>query len=303
MTTTTRPAVARLVLGALLHAASALGQETGPPVAIVCALTGTASLTVPAEQRTTALRLFDWLRPGSIVEIAPDSSLTIVFSNGVRYELGGTARATTGTNTLDSSSGPVRQLEPVPPLPRLAPIAEGARTGPRYAAIRIRGGTIGKLYPDLGAATLAESTVLRFDPVPDASRYRVDVQTESGVSVFQVETQSPAVSVSPGILKPGEKYYWDVRTLDRIGQAARGAAEFVTLTEEAANARAVLKRSLERADDVASLALLAEVDRGLGLLIEAREQFREALKRYPGDAGLRHTLDRLEQQLADPREK
>lgn len=300
---TTRPAVTWLVCAMLVHGASALAQEARPPVAIICGLTGTASQIAPVAQSVAAVRLFDWLAPGAVVTVAHDSTLTLVFSNGVRYELGGTARATIAANALDAISGPVRRLEPVPPLPRVAPIAESARAAPRAAVLRIRGATIGNLYPRRGAATVAESTVLRFEPVPEASRYRVDVQTESGASVFQVETRSPAVSISPGTLAPDAKYYWEVRTLDKIGQVARGAAEFVTLSTEAAGARAALQQSLKDADDAPALALLAEIDRGLGLLLEARERFRQAVTKNPNDVVLREALVRVEQQLADHGEK
>jgi hypothetical protein len=62
----------------------------------------------------------------AVVEVARDS---LIFSNGLRYELGGTARATVESQALASNSGPVRLLETVPPLPPLSPIAESARLG------------------------------------------------------------------------------------------------------------------------------------------------------------------------------
>jgi hypothetical protein len=300
---TAHPVITGLACLVILRGASALGQEAQSPVAIVSALTGTASLTLPAEKGTTPLRLFEWLSPGSVVEVARESSVTLVFSSGVRYELGGTAKATAGASALASSSGPVRHLPAVPPLPKLSPIVETVRTGPRSGAVRIRGATMTHLYPDAGSATLADSTVLRFMPVPDASRYRVEVETETGTSVFHVETPSSIVNVARGILKPGARYYWQVRTLDRIGQVARGAAEFVTLGADTAGARARLEESLEREGDASSLALLAEIDRRLGLHVEAREKFRTAVARTPADVALRQALDRLEQQLAADREK
>lgn len=303
MTITGHTVINALAFLVLLRCANASSQEAKSPVAIVCALTGTASVTVPADQRTTPLRLFEWLSAGSVIEVARGSKLTLVFSSGARYELGETAKATAGTRSFASISGPVRELQAVPPLPRFPPIAESARVGPRSGAVRIRGVTIAHLYPDSGTATLADSTVLRFTPVPDASLYRVEVEAENGTRVFQVEAQSPTVSISPGVLKPGARYYWQVRTLDRIGQVAQGAGEFVTLSAQTAQARAALKEALEVAGDAPSLALLAEIDRSLGLLVEAREEFRAALAKAPGDVALRRALDRLEQQLAAERDK
>jgi hypothetical protein len=292
-----------LIFLSTVHAMSSSGQDARAAVAIVSALTGTASLTMQGDHRTTTTQLFDRLSAGDVVEVARDGRLTIVFSSGTRYELSGTARVTLGTTSLASRVGPVRQLTALPPLPKLAPIAGSARAGPRSGAVRIRGATISRLYPDAGSATLADSTVLRFEPLPDASRYRVDVQIESGASVLQVETQSPTVSISPGILKAGARYYWDVRTLDRAGQAARGAAEFMTLDGETVRARAALKESIDAAGDAQSLAFLGEIDRHLGLLTEARDAFRAAVAKAPDDVALRHALERLEQQLGGVRER
>lgn len=274
-----------------------LGEDPNSTAAIVSDLTGTASVTRPRALGTGPLRRFEWIAAGSVIEVSRASKVTLLFANGTRYELGESARAKAEPGSLVSCSGPVRQLEPLPPLPRVSPSAESARAGPRSAAVRIRGGAIANLYPDSGSSTLADGTVLRFAALPDASRYRVEVESETGASVFQVETQSLTVHVSPGILKPGAKYYWQVRTLDRIGHAARAAAEFLTLNAESARARAALKESLESAGDAASLALLAEIDRSLGLLVAARDGFRAALAKAPGDVALRQVLDRLEQQL------
>jgi hypothetical protein len=303
MTIPARQVIVSAAFLAVSGYAIAAGQEPKSAVAIVSAITGTASVTIPPEKREVPLRLFDWLPPGSSIEVARGSMMILVFAGGARYELGQAARVTLGTSSLASASGLVRSLAAVPPLPAVAPIAKSDRAGARAAVIRIRGGTIAGLYPDDGASTLPESTVLRFTPIPGASRYSVEVETESGTTVFQVQTQSSTVSVSPGILKEGARYYWQVRTLDTVGQAARGGAEFVTLEAEPARARATLKASLEAAGDAPSLALLAEIDRSLGLLAEARDGFRAALDRAPGDGGLRQALEAVERQLASEGEE
>ena len=303
MTIPARPVIVSAVFLVILLSAGALGQEPKSAAAIVSAITGTASVAVPSAQRGAPLRLFAWVPAGSVIDVGRGATVTLVFASGVRFELGENAKVTVGDTSLASTVGAVRRLEAVPPLPKIAPITESAKTGSRPGAIRIRGGTIAGLYPNDGASTLVESTVLRFRPVADASRYSVEVETESGTTVFQVQTQSATVSVSPGILKEGARYYWQVRTLDRVGQAARGGAEFVTLAAEPARARAALKASLDAAGDAPSLALLAEMDRNLGLLAEAHDAFRAALATAPGDRGLRQALEALERQLASEGEQ
>jgi hypothetical protein len=143
-----------------------------------------------------------------------------------RTSFGEAAKVTLGSSSLATTFEKVRPLEAVPPLPKIAPITESARAGARTGGVRIRGGTIAGLYPNDGAATLTESTVLRFTPVPDDSRYSVEVETDSGTMLFQAQTQA-----------------------------------------------------------------------------EARDGFRAALARAPGDAGLRQALETLERQLASEGER
>jgi hypothetical protein len=287
---------------AVIHCATASMQTVEPPVAIVCAVTGTVTATLPTREKTT-LRLFDWIAVDAVIEVGRASSVTLAFASGARYELAEHANARTSQRSLIAGSGAVRTLTPVPPLPLIAPIAAMARPGPRAAAVRIRGGDITGMYPDEGASSEADSTWLRFAALSDASRYHIEIRNEGGGRVFQVETHTATVRVPPGLLTPGVTYYWEVRTVDRIPQAARGTARFVTLDTGTARARAAFKASLEGADDAASLALLAEIDRGLGLLSEAHEELRAAVARAPDDAALRRALERLEQQLGLRREK
>ena len=294
--------VLTLGVAGLLVSTSLAHQQPEPPVAIVAALSGTASVT-SAANKPAPLALFDRISASSTLEVARGSMVTLVFLNGARYELGESATATTGTTSITSSSGPVRRLEPLPSLPRFLPIAGNTQAGPRSGAVRIRGAEITHLYPGGDTTALADSTVLQFGPLADASRYRVEVDAESGARVFEVETQSSTVTISPGVLIPGARYYWQVRSLDRAGQAARGTAEFTTLSAETARERAALKAAVEATGDATSLALLAELDRSLGLLREARDGFRAALARAPDQSELRRFLDRVEQRLAAGRDQ
>lgn len=267
-----------------------------PAAAIVAAISGPASVRVGVEA-PRALRAYEWLSPGAQLEVPAGSRVTLAFADGSRSELTGPASARLGASGLASSSGSVRALGRVPPLPRVNPIAGDTRPS-RAGAVRIRGTRIAGLYPRGGWASLAEETTLRFTPVSGASQYRVEVEDESGKSVFAAETGADVVAVSRGVLKPGERYYWRVKTLDRAGAAARGEAEFTTLSAENAALRLGLRKSAALGDDAASLALLAGIDRGLGLLLEARDGFRRALAAAPDDAALRQALQDLEQSLA-----
>lgn len=268
------------------------------PVAIVASLTKQATVLLPHGRQPRKLELFEWIPNGSILEMGSGSSMTLAFQSGVRYEIGEKTRATVTDAGLTSVVGRVQRLASVPPLPDVPGIAKPPI---RVGAIRIRGESIKGLYPSEGSATLSSGTTLRFAPMLGAGRYKVEIEDESGNSVFAAETQSPSVSVSPGVLKSGTRYYWKVRTLDKPGEVARGESEFVTLSPESEKARAALKEALDKAGDAASLALLAAIDRDLRLLAESRDEFRSALARSPEDTALRKAYESIERQLANDR--
>jgi hypothetical protein len=164
--------------------------------------------------------------------------------------------------------------------------------------VRIRAETIAGLYPCRGAATLAERTVLRFAPVDGGRKYRVEVNDRRGNLIFEVEASTSTVTVPAGILRPGTRYDWIVRTIEREGPAAQGKAGFVTLSASVAKAREALRKALTADGDGASLALLAEIDWSLGLFNEALDELRAAAVASPGDILLAANLAERELRLA-----
>lgn len=293
---------ATVIVACAIAAPAAARAEAAEPVAVVAALSGSA--TVVSGNRRAPVRLFDWLLAGVTIEAGARSNVVVAFRSGARYELGENAKAKVAPGALTAVSGSVRSLESVPPFPRLAPIATDSDAESRSGAIRIRGGQrIRDLYPRQGWALLPDRSALSFGPVTGARSYKVEVEDESGKTVFEAETQAPPVIVSAGILMPGARYYWRVRTVEFLAPPSRGEAEFVTLSAEDTARRAALKEALEKAADGASLALLSEIDRRLGLVSEAREGLDAALARSPEDPALREALERLTRELTDPPER
>lgn len=266
------------------------------PVVIVYSVAGEASLDVPG-MANRPLRLFDRLLAGTKVKVGPDSRVALAFVNGRRYELGERSGVRLGPKDLASRSGSVRALPRVPPLPRLAPIAPEDRPGGRSGAVRVRAERIGGLYPRLGAAVLPGETFLRFQPVTGAGRYRIEVQDAQGRTVFRTDAESPPVRVPAETLRPGLIYRWTVRTLNRPGAVASGEAEFVTLSEGAARAREKAREILA-AERPGSLLLMAEIDRRLGLWLQAREELRTA-DDTTDDPALQDMLAEIERRLED----
>jgi len=185
-------------------------------------------------------------------------------------------------------------------MPTLAAVSV-SRAGARSGAIRVRQGSdlhFRTLYPNEDSLTLPDSTVLRFAPIEGASRYRVELEDESGKTVFDAETQLLAVAVPAGILRSGSHYYWKVRTIERTGPSVHGESEFGTLGEEDIHRRTAVRAALEKSGDVESLALMAEIDRRLELLVEAREGFQAALAKAPENPALQKALAEVNAQLA-----
>jgi hypothetical protein len=74
-----------------------------------------------------------------------------------------------------------------------------------------------------------------------------------------------------------------VRTLDAEKPALRGEAVFSTLSADNAKRRAALKTNVGQSGDRSLLALMAELDRSLGLQWEACEELKAALGQSPGN--------------------
>jgi hypothetical protein len=283
---------------------AAFAQERAAPeiVAVVTSITGNITLTAQADKKVP-VHLFDWLPAGSVIESAAGSNVTLVFADGRRYEIVEKSRVSLGAAGPKSAAGSVRPLEAVPPMPRLVAISV-SHAGAKSGAIRVRQGSdlhFRNLYPNGASVTLPDSTVLRFAPIEGALRYRVELEDESGKTVFDAETPLSAVTVPTGILRPGSRYYWKVRTIERSGPSVRGDSEFATLGEEDIRRREAVRAALEKKNDVESLALMAEIDRRLELLLEAREGFQTALAKAPDDAALQKAIAEIDAQLSsDP---
>ena len=266
--------------------------------ALVSDLTGSASIqsTTP---KAVPVERFDAIAVGVVIEVGPDSRVTLVLAGGKRFELGPRARATIAVDRLTSLSGPITQLTSLPPLPRIAALDASRPKGPP-GGIRLRGPRISGLSP-FDAVTLAPHTRLRFAPVAGAGKYGIEIEDDSGRRVFGVETTDSEVLVPGGVLEPGVAYQWTVRTLNLSGATARGTGQFRTLSSEDERDREALRRSLDAEGGARALALLAAVDQRLGLYAEALDGFREALRRTPDDMAIAQAVRSLEGLLDSPR--
>jgi hypothetical protein len=271
-------------------------HSTEAAVAIVSSLTGKAQKLGPSGE-SKPVQLFDWLPAGTVIEVGASSRISLTYVNGSCYALEEGTRAKITAGGPEASSGKVSPLNSLPALPRLAVLANAEGTRP--AATRIRGGDsqIRNMYPLADSVALPEETILRFGMVEDATLYRIDLQDETGRTIFDIETRISVITVPAGVLHPDGHYHWRVRTVDRVGPAVWGEGDFSTLPQDDIHRRTVLRKALLKVGDAESLALQAELDRRLGLLMEAREEFRAALSQAPDDMALQRELTEIEAQL------
>jgi hypothetical protein len=291
--------LATVLLALLAHlGGNGAADAADEAAALVVSTAGRPAVSSTSGADTRPLDAFDWLPAGALVVSDLESSAVIALANGRRFEIGPDARVRVGGEALEVLKGRIREQPRVAPLPRLAALSPDAHPGSRAGALRIRGRRIRDLYPAGDATTRADGAVLGFSTLPGIARYEVEVENEEGEVVFRAETPGSAVAVSPGALRPGARYRWQVKGASALGPA-RGEAEFSTLDEAESAARERLRASLDGAADAGSLALLAEVDRGLGLLREARETFARALESSPGNLSLRAAIERIDAQMRD----
>jgi hypothetical protein len=266
------------------------------PVAIVSEMQGKADVLIPG-QAPKLLKLFDWLEAGSSVMVRPQSRVVLVFSNGKRYELPSGNEAVLQKDSLKNYKGFSRILVSVPPLRRLPELAASLPPGNASGAIRIRGDiAFTRLYPNSNQAVLSDSVVLRYSAISQAQRYRIVLQDEAGRAVFDEETTETEVTVPSGIVQPGSHYHWHITTIGK-GPVHHGYGEFTALPANIAQERALFKKKIDKNVDAENLALMAAIDRTLGLLYEARNEFSASLQERE-DPQIRAIVEQLDQEIA-----
>lgn len=274
------------------------GSQSDPEekVAIVCFLEGKAWLLETEGKKRSEIGLFDWIKAGAIIETDSKARVILAFSTGDRYELKGKTRATVGQKGFTSHTGSLKKLSSVAVMPQIASISKESRPGGRLGGIRLRGTkrVISGLYPNEGATVFADQAALTFEPIEGVKRYRVEIEDEWGNNIFSVETASSKVVASPGVLKPGANYYWQVRTLEKSKTSIYGEAVFATITEENARTRNAFRAQAYKSKDVGNLLLLAKMDLALGLQKESCETLKAALALYPDNAEIKKAMSQID---------
>lgn len=261
-------------------------------VAMIESVKGQVTIRLPGATTEIAASGLEWLPAGTALEVHHESSATLILINGHHYELRAGAKATVATDGLSYTAGPVRELKPLPPIPKFVPIVDDDESAP--GAVRFRGPNDPQdLYPRNGVAALPSSVTLLFSPLREASAYDITLVDEAGETVLRQRTSSTSLVVPPDKLREGVHYSWHVRAIGSAGVLGQGAAEFVTLSRENIEERTRFAEALRDAPETSRLTLLADVDLRLGLIAEARAEFEAALRLNPSDAAIQRALARI----------
>jgi hypothetical protein len=277
------------------------------PVALLTArgeVVTCVAVDTPCGAAGVAASSYSWLQEGWRLELPAGAAAEVLLLDGRRWELRGPVAAivhAAGVAPLVvPGAGDVAgrvQAHPAPASVDVLALAPADRAADALGAIRVRNGGIGGLYPAGGATALADRVTLSFAPAPGATRHAVSVLDAVGREVFAAELDDGrhAVVVPPGLLRRGERFLWRVSTLGRPGGVLRGEAEVLALDALPEQRRARLADGLGR--DAAGLLALAEVDRRLGLLAEARGWARRAAGLAPADEELQRAVAAFERRL------
>ena len=261
------------------------------PVAVIARAEGRATMAT-AEHRTAPAHGLEWLNAGTILETSPGARLVLAFANGRRYELGPGARVTITAEGPVGVSGGVRELEKLPPMPKM-PVINVVSGAAAMGGMRVRPlDSVRLLFPRSRLSTLPEHTVLRFTG-EDGARYKVEVTDRAGKSLYEAEAAAGAVNVPAGALRPGQFYVWSVR---RVGGEVLGQTTFSTASEETIARRAEFRAAVTDADED-SLVLLAAMDAQLGLFDEAQAELRNAIPRSAHPEAVRKLLEVVEESM------
>jgi hypothetical protein len=277
---------------ALLGLSSMLLPAEEPAAGVLESVSGTATVTYP-DRHSARAQVFDWLTPGTLIQTGPAARVLIVLENGQRYELSKSSRARLEKGSLHRIAGNLRPLPALAAMPKLAAIADTLSTT-RGGVVRIRGPKLKHCYPVANAAILSSRPVLTFEPIPAVTSYLIEIENDEGTVIHRTQSSGTPVTLAAGILKPGSKYYWEVRGVVSEADGPQCGAGFSVLPLEDETRRAALETAVRKAGDPDSLALLAEIDRRLGLLREARDEFTGALEVTSTPETIRPVLKRIE---------
>lgn len=199
-------------------------RAEAPSIPSLVGLAGRVTVTgvEGQEVEVTAGRL---VAPGTVIEVHEGGRGRLIYANGSRFDLKAGTRLVLGAEppettekivALEGRTGALGLL----PLLKSPAVSSGA-----HAAVRVRG----KKITGFQASHQGSQILVTFDAVPEATHYRVEVETKGAV-VFREVVAAPRIAISLESL--GGARLFDavglrcvVRTHDGSGDIVEGSVE------------------------------------------------------------------------------
>jgi hypothetical protein len=267
-----------------------LAAAEEPAAGVLASVTGTATVMYPRGGAMPA-HPFDWLKTGASIQTEAGAKVLVVLVNGAKYEVGERSRATLEKGTMHKVSGDLRRLPGLTEIPKLAAISDKL-SSTRGGVVRIRGTKLKQCYPAPGVAILPGESTFAFDPAANITSYVMEIENGEGNVIHRAESSGGPIHVAAGVLQPGANYYWEVG--GGVPDSPKCGGEFSVLSSEDEASRQIFRSAVQNSGEADGLAILAEIDRRLGLLREAREEFNAALSKSSTPDAIRAKLREIE---------
>jgi hypothetical protein len=253
------------------------------PVGMVTDLRGDVKIFAPGDAQGKKAALAALLPAGSRLTVAAGGSATFLYCpQSILAEAAAGSDLVLSATSIETKKGAVNTRGKIPACQLPVSRASADR---RIGGTTLRGekGLI-LCYP-AGTSALATDVRFRWLPVEGASRYRLLVRSEDGEDLWETETAETQLAYAgPRPLQPGQRYRWQVTSLQN-GEVQFAASAWVrTLTsEQAEDLSALMRPALAGSDRLAHDLMLAMALDELQLPEAALPLF-ESLASQPGTA-------------------
>ncbi len=273
-----RIALLIVLVSSFLPAAELRAAERRDPLGLVCFLSGKVQMKFTLG-KVTQMKLYDAVEDGTEITAGKGALVKIILFSGETYQSSGPFRLSVRKGAIHALRGRLEQMAPVHIMPQVALTGQQELPGRQMAASRVRG-----IGPWIMPCDQAEFSLPQAEK---GGKYYVLLTDSMGVEVVSLQSDGPEITIPAGALVPGKEYsltaWW---RKEHAEKTLISKARLQTIRDEDARARKDLQEIYRTRGEVAVLLLAAEFDRVLGLHRFARQEYEEALSRYPDNPAL-----------------
>jgi hypothetical protein len=229
----------RSMLNLFLLAAAALAQDR--PVGMLTDVRGDVKIFLPGDAQGRKAEIAGLLPAGSRLTVAAGGSATFLFCpQTILAEATAGSDVTLSAASIETKRGAVNTRSKIPACRLPAPQATADR---RIGGTTLRGEKGLLLCYPAGTSALATDVRFRWLPVEGAGRYLLLVRSEEGEDLWETETTETELAYAgPQPLRPGQRYRWQVTSLQNGDVQFAASAWVRTLSAEQAESLTQLRK-------------------------------------------------------------